>query len=503
MHSLRARMMTAFVLPTAAIVVVLVAVAYISARQGMEDELAQRLAAVGQVVAADMSDGIDASQISRLDESMPRVRSRLLERLEAAREATGVRRIFIFDREAGSLVDTEESAFGSTLYRIQADRGEWGATFADGVTTTGPLFQAEDGEFHKTAYVPIFLDGQIIAAIGVEASATYFDLLTGFATVLTLLGALGVGVVIVIGLWFSKLLVRPVDALVDAAGRLADGDMKTPLDVDSSGRLMRTDELDFLTDSFEEMRRSIVERDQQMQLMLAGIAHEVRNPLGGMELFCGLLKEDLQAAAAIDDREKKLEMVSRIEREVQYLGRVVGDFLDFARPEGLKPERLDGGLFLGEIADLVASDVSNARCRLEMEIEEGVELTADPGRIRRGVLNVIRNACQACSADDLIVLRCRAVDDIRIIEVVDEGDGIAEDQIEKLTRPFFTTREKGSGLGLSLTRQIIEDHGGRLEIESQIGQGTTIRFRLPFDESVKALRSDEQVQEAVPQGWLG
>lgn len=506
MRSLRARLNTAFVLPTAIIVVVLVAVAYVAARQGLEEELGKRLEAVGQVIAGDMSDGVDAAQIERLDESMHRVRARLEERLEDAREATGVRRIFIFDREARSLVDTDsEAAFGDTLYRIQADRSELEAMFGEGVSTTGPLFQADDGAFHKTAYAPIFYEGEVVAAIGVEAGATYFDLLTKYATVLTILGALGVIIIIGMGVWFSKLLSRPVDILVEAAGRLAEGDMDTPVAAQAGDRWSRTDELDFLMASFEEMRQSIVERDQQMQMMLAGIAHEVRNPLGGMELFSGLLKEDLRGEDDGVGGAHKIEMVERIEREIDYLDEVVDNFLDFARPGQWDPERLEAGDLLAEVAEVVEADVVEAGCGMEIDVEPQVELTVDRGRIRRALINVIRNACQACGADDnAILVRCAAKGDERIIEIIDDGCGVDEETVQQLCQPFFTTREKGSGLGLALTHQIVEEHDGKLEIESRIGEGTTVRFILPFDEAVEKRQSQEaKPRRAVPEGWLG
>jgi signal transduction histidine kinase len=495
MRSLRARLITAFVVPTALIVVALVVVAYDRAREGMETELEERLKAVGQVISAEMSEGIDAAQLSRLDDQMPRVHGGLQRRLRAVREATAVERVVLFDREARSLVDTDEEGFvGEVLYRVQADREEWSRSFAEGQATAGPLFRGEQGEYHKTAYVPIFLDEEPVAVVGVVASATYFDLLARLATVLTLLGVVGVVVVVLIGLWFAAVLVRPVDALVDAAGRLAEGELTVPLE-EAPGQ---TEELAFLMRSFEEMRRSIVERDEQMRLMLSGIAHEVRNPLGGMELFCGLLKEELLE----DGASSRVEMVERIERELGYLSRVVSEFLAFARPVEVQLERVSGKGLIDEMRELCEGEVLKAGCSLVLEVEEGVELTVDPGRLRRGVLNVVRNAWQACPQGATIRVRCLAEGEVRVVEVSDDGPGIEEDRLEELCKPFYTTREKGSGLGLSLTRRIVEDHRGTLVIQSRPGEGTTVRMELPFDESIDAAREQKEAQ-VIPEGWLG
>ncbi len=502
MLSLRARLNLAFVLPTAVIVIVLVAVAYVTARQGLEEELGKRLEAVGQVMAADMSEGIDAVQIERLDESMVRVRGRLEERLEKTRDATETSRIFIFDSEARSLVDTGEANFGETLYRIQADRREIERAFNEAVTTSGPLFRADDGIFHKTAYAPITNEGEVVAAVGVMASATYFELLTRFATILILLGTAGVVVVIAIGSWFARLLSRPVNVLVEAAGRLEEGDLETPVVGEGQSRWASTEELDYLMTAFEQMRVGLVERDQQMKMMLAGIAHEVRNPLGGMELFCGLLKDDLKSDGDGDDKIKKVE---RIEREVNYLEELVRDFLDFARPEGGDPRRVDAADFFAEVEEIVEADLENSRCELELNIMSGVELTVDPGGFRRAMINVVRNACQAQTGrqDGTITIGCKPDGDWRIVEVEDRGPGIEEEVIEQLFKPFFTTREKGSGLGLALTKRIIDEHGGQIEIDSEVGRGTIIRFLLPFDKEVTEAAEQDVEDKAIPDGWLG
>lgn len=501
MRSLRERLMRAFVAPTVLIVTVLVTVAYLAARDGLEGELERRLEAVGLVLSAEMSEGVEAAQLGRLDESMVRVRGRFGERLEAVRESAQVERIFIFDREARTLVDTEAGAvFGAPLYRVEADRREWEEAFEEGRTLSAPLFQVQDGErrYYKTAYAPVFLDGETVAVIGVVAGATYFDLLTGFATVLTLLGVLGVIVVVLVGFWFSALLARPVQRLAEAAGRLAAGELETPV---IRGEEEGTKELQFLTGSFEEMRLSILQRDQQMQMMLSGIAHEIRNPLGGMALFCGLLREELEASS----KKGQVEMVRKIERELEYLEGVVDEFLAFSRPHQVQLKRIRGEEFLAEIVEVVAGDLLRGECELIVEVAEGLELTVDPHRIRRAVINVIRNAAEACSPGGEVKVSLKASEEERWLEVVDDGVGIEEELLKEVERPFFTTREKGSGLGLSLTKEIVQEHQGSLEIESEAGAGTTIRFKLPFDAEIAAAEKGEEEagREEIPEGWLG
>lgn len=506
--SLRNRLIGAFLVPTLLIVSLYGVLAYGMARVELEQELGRRLTSIGQALAADFSRGLEASQLTRLEGTKERTIARLRARLEGVREDTRARRLFIFDRQMNSLVDTDESvAFGQKLFVLEADRYEIRRALDRGEATTSVLFEDADGTRYKTAYVPIELPedgeqggGRVVAALGVEASASYFELLTNVASGLTGLGLLGVLLVVVVGVLVARGLTRPLNRLVVAARRLGAGELGEPVLADDDlERARGGDELDSLAASFEEMRRAILGRDRQMQMMLSGIAHEVRNPLGGMELFCGLLREDLEAMA--DPDADKIDKVVRLERELDYLNRVVNDFLDFARRKPLERERFEASELGDELTHLLCGQLAETGCQLTVELEpEGVELTADRDRLRRALINVIRNAWQASPGGGDVTLRIREpAERQRVLEVLDCGEGIPADKIDEILTPFFTTREKGSGLGLALTRQILEQHGGALELESTLGEGTTVRFVLPFDPELEPAAPAME----VPEGWLG
>ncbi len=490
-----AKVLAVFVIPTLLLVVVYGGLAYFAGSRGLEDELGSRLVAIGQAISAEMSDGFEAKQLARLDADKTRTIENFRERLQATRDRTGVRRIYIFDESQTSLVDTDETVrFGDRLYALEADQIELKRTFEEGATARSVLFTADDGTRYKIGYAPISLEGETIAAIGVEGSAEYFDVLTEFSTALSFIGVLGLLGVIFAGTLFARRITRPVNRLVDEARRLGRGEWDesiAPPDADPNG-----DEIAFLAHTFDEMRRDVRNRDHQMQMMLSGIAHEVRNPLGGMELFCGLLEEDIRAG---DDPDKhdKLDKVGKIQRELGYLERVVTDFLDFAREVPLDLERFQATEFASEIQELMHGEVVDAGATLSFEVEDGAELTVDRTRIRRAVINVIRNAYQAMSEPGEIRVSIAEDGPERVISVTDSGPGIPAEQLEEILTPFFTTKEKGSGLGLALTQNIVHEHGGTMRVDSEPGVGTTIEFRLPFDESMTASSPE------IPEGWLG
>ena len=517
-RSLRTSMLAMLMLPTLVTVTLLGALLYVGARQALERALGERLLSIGQALAADLSGGVEASQIERLDETKQRTRARLTERLQAVRQATGVKRLFIMDAEFQALIDTDETTrFRQRLFAFDADRFEVHEALKTLKPASSVLFRGEDGALYKTAYVPLTVRegegdsarrGRPVAVIGVVASASFFEVLNDLAKRFALLGLIGVGGMGLLGVLFARRLNAPLERLVQAAGRLERGELdEAVLPERELERAGRGDEIERLAHSFERMRQAVLDRDLQMQMMLSGIAHEVRNPLGGMELFCGLLREDLELDEPPD--EARLDKIRRIERELVYLNRVVTNFLDFARRgQQVELERFGVAAFFDEITALLGAEAASASCELTFKVEPPeLEVTADRERLRRALINAVRNAWQASSAEGgEILLTGRAQGaSARVLSVTDHGEGIAKEKLEAILTPFFTTREKGSGLGLAMTQKIIASHGGRLLIESELGVGTTVSFELPFDERLRAHEPERgfEQQGDIPQGWLG
>jgi signal transduction histidine kinase len=488
--SLRTKITVAFLLPILAILLLYGALTYTASRQGLEDELGKRLVSVAQTVAAGMNEGVDAEQLERIDGEKIRVLARFRDKLMSVRDATGVERVFLFDPSLASIADTQtDIAFGQTLHAQQADRVELEGLFNEKDGATSVLFRGQQGALFKTGYAPVRLDGHVVAAVGVEASASYFALLNNAASVLTGLGALSVILILLVGTWIGGRITRPVNKLVEEARRLGRGDYAEPIAIHHRTQ----DELTILAEAFEDMRKDVLNRDQQLQMMLSGIAHEVRNPLGGMKIFAGLLEEDLRAESNVDH----LDKVTRIQRELTYLDCVVTDFLEFAREQPPALERFRGAELLSEIDDLLTAECAEAGTRLNIEVEpESVEITADRQKLRRAIINCVRNGYQASGEGGKVTVSVVQEEGLRRVVIKDTGPGIPPDQLQEILKPFYTTKEKGTGLGLSLTRRIVEQHGGELKIDSEVGRGTSIELVLPFDSEIKS-------QNSIPEGWLG
>lgn len=442
------------------------------ARRMLEDELRRRLA----LAAAGTSGMILPEQMAALaedsDDAASLTRENVRRRLTTARERFAVRRIVLVSVKAGQVelvarVDTDARiAPGANAYELGADRLEL-ARAAAGHPTSSLLFIGHDQLAYQRGYAAIRGDAAVLGFAVVEASADYLVPLAAFRHQLLLAGTAALAMVVGITILMARRVSQPVVRLAAAAERIGRGNLDSPVPVETN------DEVGFLASTIDQMRTALRARDERMQMMLAGIAHEVRNPLGGLELYAGLLREALQ------DRPERLEEVRRIEREVDYLKVVVTEFLDYAR----RPTPELAALNLAQLLDEVRELVSASAVKVEVACEGNIRVRADAGQLRRALLNLARNAVAAAErrhADGTGLVRLRAHPDgdrLRV-EVEDNGAGVALELREKIFTPFFTTREKGTGLGLAFAREIVEDHGSDLHVTDAAGGGARFFFTL-------------------------
>jgi signal transduction histidine kinase len=206
-------------------------------------------------------------------------------------------------------------------------------------------------------------------------------------------------------------------------------------------------------------------------MMLAGIAHEVRNPLGGLELYAGLLRD------ALTDQPERLAEVARIERELGHLRTVVSEFLEYARRPTPDLTPVAARPLLDEVRELTEAP---AGVRVVVDAPDSLAVRADLGQLRRALLNLARNAAAAMHGRaGEIVLAAHAEAGRAVLEVRDAGPGVPPDLRDKIFTPFFTTREKGTGLGLAFVREIVRDHGGDVSVGEAPGGGAVFRIDLP------------------------
>ncbi len=206
--------------------------------------------------------------------------------------------------------------------------------------------------------------------------------------------------------------------------------------------------------------------------MSAGIAHELRNPMAVISGYLNLLSKKNDPSGQ--------ETLRSITNEINGMNRIIGDLLTFARPASLNRVKIDiKELIENCLANVLQTTGAASRVKTDLQLE-AVEASVDEVLMRQALTNLIQNAVEAMSGDGTLLLKAvKNRQEMRIV-VGDTGEGISPEVIKKIFLPFFTTKDKGVGMGLALTHKVITAHGGRIEVESRLGRGTTFLVILPL-----------------------
>jgi len=466
------RLLAGTIVPTVAALALFGFFAHEVARRALEDELGRRLGTAAAGAAATLLPEQLRAFGPGDEDSLTYANVR--RRLEAARQHLGVRRVLVVTPGLDALGDTSSAlALGAHAYELDADRVEITLALA-GRPAASPLFIGHDGVPYMRAYAAVAepIDGSadgvrgirsISGIVAVEGNAGYPAALAALRRSMIRTGLLALLGVLVLTVWLSRRISRPVARLAEAAARLGRGDLDAPIPIETR------DEIGVLAQTLEETRAALRARDERLQMMLAGIAHEVRNPLGGLELYAGLLRD------ALGNQPERLDEVARIEREVGHLKAVVNEFLEFARRPTPRLEAVALRPLFDEIRELTSPPGGAA---VIVAVTDGLAVRADAVQLRRALLNLARNAVAAARAGRVELAAAAQRDRVRI-EVRDDGPGVAPELREKIFAPFFTTREKGTGLGLAFVREIVRDHGGEVDVRDAPGGGSVFSFELP------------------------
>lgn len=469
--TLRLRLLLAFLVPTLGLLGLAGFFGYQSSRAILEDELGRSLSSQAAAVAAALSaERLMALTAEDAVGEGSRSYKSLHRQLTEAQLATGARRIVTFDVNGVVRIDIGGGLpLGAEMPELLRERAELQAVRAGHRASSQVLFEGTDGRYYKTGYAPLHVDGAVVGAVAVEGSAEFYGplqaLFRAFAGLL-LLTAVVLGAAAVLT---ARAFSRPLEQLVQSATRIGEGDLSTAV------MPQPTREIGALASKLEAMRQALESRDRQLKMMLGGIAHEVKNPLGGIELFAGLLGEELRAQAP--NVAEAQGHVGKVQREVQTLKRLVDDFLAFAREQKVHLAPVELSAFIRGVVELVQPDAEAKGVSVAVELTAAT-LTADASLLTLALVNLLKNAVQASARGATVTVRGERRGGEVVLEVEDHGPGISAELQERIFEPFFTTKEKGTGLGLPLAAKLVEAHGGTLSVSSNPGK-TLFVIRLP------------------------
>jgi nitrogen fixation/metabolism regulation signal transduction histidine kinase len=294
--------------------------------------------------------------------------------------------------------------------------------------------------------------------------------------------ALGLLLSVALGLVVGARLSRPVEALTAAARRIAAGEPGVVVTAPSAGA-----ELEGLVDTFNRMTVDLKAATDQLvaservaawQEVARRLAHEIKNPLTPIRMSLETLLAASQRGQ-LDDRFRGLftESARAVLEEVDRLTRIVDEFSQFARLPRSQRTPVDLASALQPVLALYAP---HHGLRYQVALTPDLQVLADRDQLTQVLVNLIKNAEEAMPGGGCVSVRVAAGDGGAVVEVQDEGPGIAPELRSRLFEPYATTRPHGTGLGLAIARRIAQEHGGRLEALDAPGGGALFRLTLPL-----------------------
>ncbi|HEY5513829.1 MAG TPA: ATP-binding protein [Geomonas sp.] len=228
----------------------------------------------------------------------------------------------------------------------------------------------------------------------------------------------------------------------------------------------------------EKLREEMMRLDRLASLgkLSAGIAHEVRNPLTGISLLLDDLHD--QAASGSDDQ----QMIKKALAEIERVERLINSLLNYSSPVRAEFRESDLNRVVHDTVLLMRRPCERQKVQLTMDESPVPAFRLDPEKIKQAVLNIIRNAQEALPGGGRISVATFVRGECAVIEIGDDGPGIAVDDLPLIFEPFFTRKGAGTGLGLSITQGIVEEHRGRIRVASTPGQGTIFTIELPIEQ---------------------
>jgi signal transduction histidine kinase len=424
----------------------------------------------------DLSNAISVS-VDQLTTTGSSEEDRLRHYVESLKKS-GIREVSIVGEDMGVIDSTNPRAIGRPAkIKLPPKKLVITATFGD---DTGDKIQSRD------LVVPVKVGGDTLGYIHVRMQIDDFTepirrniYLRFFSTLLIF----SLGLILAISI--SSHYVSPVERLALAAENVAAGDLSEELPVEGK------DEVGRLTRAFNEMiarlrqNRALEEKVRESQYLShlgklsSGVAHEIRNPLNFIGLAVDHLDTLTRAAHPAAEDERR-HLIARIKEEIGRLNDLVTNFIMYGRPPEVHrapvriPELLEGVLRMAR-ERLQANGIT---CRTDFR--DGEDVMVDPDMIRRAALNLVVNAIEAMPDGGELRVSAETQGDGRCVIVVeDTGIGIAEANRGKIFEPYFTTKTTGLGLGLILTKKIVDAHDGEIRVESELGKGTRIQVALP------------------------
>nr|WP_085929348.1 ATP-binding protein [Desulfosporosinus orientis] len=344
-----------------------------------------------------------------------------------------------------------------------------------------PLFRIS-GSFDDQVveYIcPVILKGKVVAVMWAGERLNPFFYQSSFYRKLLRYVTLGVLALVM----FAAL--RTIRNITTGVDRLKHGLHRMECDIHYALPEM-SGELGQVAQAVNRMAESLSEKERledqlrQSEHLIAlgrlatGVAHELRNPIGIIKTLVELMKQEYSQMTGIE------EYTKAIDEQVDRQDMVIQELLDFGRPTKVAIKECSINDLIMGVLSFSAAMLRKQKVRVHLQLENSLsKILADTEKLKQVFVNIIVNAAEAMLSGGDLTIATKQTEDMIIISLTDTGEGIPEDDMQRIFDPFYTTKEAGTGLGLSISYQSIKLHGGIIEVESTLNEGTTFTIKLP------------------------
>ncbi len=371
-------------------------------------------------------------------------------------QKSGVENAFIFNKGLDLLAAAKEGISSSQLKLNQNEILLIGPSEA-GVSYP---FSGEDGRWFIWGFYRI--DDSFY--LGIQENASRLETLNQLSTIFFGIGLAGVILTIIAGWFIAHSITEPVDKLVKYSKQIGAGNFKANPPQKISG------EFAILNKSMQQMQNDLAAHNKEREQMLAQIAHEIRNPLGGIELLAGLVKEDL------DPKDPSIEHVKKIIDEVHGLKSQLTLFLEYSKPQQVNKKKVD----LEALSKEIRNNFSNELKQKQIDFRTDNQLNFvlfDAVHLRQTLVNLVANSIDAVDNHGKIVFSSIRQNGTNIVQISDDGPGLEEMKIKEVFNPFYTTKANGTGLGLAICQKLCTVNNAELVVENNQKNGCTFSVK--------------------------
>ncbi|HGY55975.1 MAG TPA: HAMP domain-containing histidine kinase [Caldithrix abyssi] len=448
--TIRARIILIFGIFTLVLVAALARIAYVTGKDIYQAQLRDQVRQVCALLAADFKTDyfnyIQAATVSRAYRYIEK-------KLKKKQKEQELSNIFIFNSDY-TRIYAAKAGIGTEQLKI--NRREI-RSIQPGETAASLPFKGLDDRWYLWGFYRFNDDWYL----GIRENARRLAKLDELTYTFLGIGFIGFVFVLLAAWLLSGALSRPIEKLVGFSKSIGQGQFYEQAPRDIHG------ELAVLAQALVRMQKSLHQKQKEKEEMLAQIAHEIRNPLGGIELLAGLLLEDNRLS------EEQRSYIQKIQEEVQGLKTQITDYLQYSRPMPANPTEVNIADLLNEAEQTLRSSLQRKNIYLEKRINQST-LLFDRQHLLQIIVNLLSNSIDAVPEGGQIIIASEADG----IYVQDNGRGIGIKNREDIFQPFFTTKKDGAGLGLAISRKLAEENDARLELVTDKAQRTIFKLQI-------------------------